>query len=335
LTHKLKTIAFPLLHTERKNYPLEAGAHIAIRTIRRFIEMHGEEFEKIVFCVQNDEELNIYSKILPLYFPRSKNEEISAISLLPENTGNEFGETIYEERKIRISTHLCYNHDEENEEEQETNEEDPELVLHSPRENAELLKAFNDRSYRDPLEAKRQKLDETLKFHDRSYANLLRLAEAHDLSDIERMNLIYQSGVDNNGRRIVVIVGSQLPKHATEAKMERVFFYIVKLMEYIAEKEYILVYFHSQVNEENLPEIIWLRRIYSLWENKYAHNMRGMCIVQPTVWLKLLLTVMRPFWKRDFYSNLSYFDSVQTIHNLFGRELLLAQQPKNQATSLQ
>lgn len=35
-----------------------------------------------------------YMKILPLYFPRSSQEEVDAIKLLPEDIGNENGEPI-------------------------------------------------------------------------------------------------------------------------------------------------------------------------------------------------------------------------------------------------
>lgn len=41
-------------------------------------------------------------KILPLYFPRSSQEEVDAIKLLPEDIGNENGEPIIPERQIRI-----------------------------------------------------------------------------------------------------------------------------------------------------------------------------------------------------------------------------------------
>lgn len=41
-------------------------------------------------------------RLLPLYFPRDKHEEEVAISKLPSDVGDENGETIIDERKIRI-----------------------------------------------------------------------------------------------------------------------------------------------------------------------------------------------------------------------------------------
>lgn len=40
--------------------------------------------------------------MLPLYFPRDKKEETFAITKLPADVGDENGETIIDERKIRI-----------------------------------------------------------------------------------------------------------------------------------------------------------------------------------------------------------------------------------------
>lgn len=44
-----------------------------------------------------------YSTILPLYFPRNQKEEEFAAKALPLDLGDEFGEPIILERKIRIS----------------------------------------------------------------------------------------------------------------------------------------------------------------------------------------------------------------------------------------
>jgi hypothetical protein len=41
-------------------------------------------------------------RLLPLYFPRDKFEEEVAVSKLPADVGDENGETVIDERKIRI-----------------------------------------------------------------------------------------------------------------------------------------------------------------------------------------------------------------------------------------
>lgn len=127
----MRSIAFQIINSEKRGYPPENGAHIAIRTVRRFLERFGSSIDLVIFCMDRDEDIGIlglllllllllllsssllalftcdtpvlYSSVLPLYFPRSTEEEAHVLSLLPEDTGNENGETVIEERKIRIA----------------------------------------------------------------------------------------------------------------------------------------------------------------------------------------------------------------------------------------
>ena len=46
----------------------------------------------------------VYNKVMPFYFPRTKEEEVYAAKALPAELGNEFGEPIIAERQIRITT---------------------------------------------------------------------------------------------------------------------------------------------------------------------------------------------------------------------------------------
>ena len=100
--NKIRAVAFCCVNSERKGYPPEDAVHIALRTVRRFLERWGPDIDRIVFAV-DAKNVEAYRTALPLYFPRSDEEELAARELLPEDTGNELGETVSEERKIRIS----------------------------------------------------------------------------------------------------------------------------------------------------------------------------------------------------------------------------------------
>ncbi len=130
----LRTIAIPCIYADDKGYPRREAAHIAIRTrarvmcsavpcraapsrpvllvllvlraagtVRRFCEHFLDDVDRIAFVVSSPGDEFIYLELLPLYFPRTVEEEIMAERLLPENTGNEWGEIVIEERKIRIA----------------------------------------------------------------------------------------------------------------------------------------------------------------------------------------------------------------------------------------
>eukprot|EP00003_Mantamonas_plastica_P028026 TRINITY_DN6189_c0_g1_i4.p1 TRINITY_DN6189_c0_g1~~TRINITY_DN6189_c0_g1_i4.p1 ORF type:complete len:372 (-),score=75.02 TRINITY_DN6189_c0_g1_i4:594-1709(-) len=102
LENKLSSICFPVVHSERRGFPPIHGAHVTLRTVRRFLEHWGEKLETIVLCIPKGTMWDVYESIIPLYFPRSSQEEEEALDKLPKDVGNEFGETVIEERNIRI-----------------------------------------------------------------------------------------------------------------------------------------------------------------------------------------------------------------------------------------
>lgn len=61
--HDLKSIAFPNISTGVYNYPKHEAATIAIQTVRNFIRQHRLP-EKIIFCVFDQENYQIYQKLL-------------------------------------------------------------------------------------------------------------------------------------------------------------------------------------------------------------------------------------------------------------------------------
>jgi O-acetyl-ADP-ribose deacetylase (regulator of RNase III) len=100
---RLRHIAFSAVHSQRKGYPPDIGAHIALRTVRRYLEHYGDAVGTVVLCMVDGEvNYSVYRSILPLYFPRNEQEFNAARSQLPADCGDEWGETQIAERQIRI-----------------------------------------------------------------------------------------------------------------------------------------------------------------------------------------------------------------------------------------
>uniref|UniRef100_A0A1B0AFJ6 Macro domain-containing protein n=1 Tax=Glossina pallidipes TaxID=7398 RepID=A0A1B0AFJ6_GLOPL len=95
----LKTIAVCNVSTNQKSFPADLAAHIALRTIRRFLDKYTTQI--VIFCV-NSHERGIYEVLAPLYFPRDSLEERSALWQLPKDIGGEYGEPLHPDRQIRI-----------------------------------------------------------------------------------------------------------------------------------------------------------------------------------------------------------------------------------------
>jgi O-acetyl-ADP-ribose deacetylase (regulator of RNase III) len=100
----IKTIAICSLYLKCKKYPRDLGAHVALRTIRKFISHAiGNKLERIILCCNNPDDYAIYQSLLPAYFPRSIEDAILQCDILPENVGNEWGEIISQHRSIKVT----------------------------------------------------------------------------------------------------------------------------------------------------------------------------------------------------------------------------------------
>eukprot|EP01112_Ceratiomyxa_fruticulosa_P011737 TRINITY_DN3210_c0_g2_i1.p1 TRINITY_DN3210_c0_g2~~TRINITY_DN3210_c0_g2_i1.p1 ORF type:complete len:534 (+),score=95.25 TRINITY_DN3210_c0_g2_i1:237-1838(+) len=316
IENRLTTIAFPTIHSENRGYPSENGANIAVRTIRRFLERHGKSITRVIICLDRVPDFDMYSTILPLYFPRNEEEEERSVSLLPPDTGNEDGETVLEERKIRITSFPGM--PSEDDEEPEVSE--PIQITLKPKSSTDspsvmvTVRTEIDEEKKKRIEAKPESQVEREQ-QEIIYARYLRNARKEDLSDIAQMNIIYQSGVDQLGRPVVIIVGHHIP--ARKVDMERVLMYMIRIMDPIVDKDYVIVYLHTFMTSDHQPEFAWLRHMHSIFDRKYSRNMRALYVVHPTFWLKVLFVVLGPFISSAFSSEkLRYFDRLADLLNV-------------------
>ncbi|XP_038122374.1 protein GDAP2 homolog isoform X4 [Culex quinquefasciatus] len=97
----LRTIALCDISSVQRNFPPDTAAHIALRTIRRFLEQYRAEI--VIVCLDpNEQRGGIYEVLAPLYFPRDPLEEQSALWQLPKDVGGAYGEPQLADRQIRI-----------------------------------------------------------------------------------------------------------------------------------------------------------------------------------------------------------------------------------------
>ncbi|MEE6513027.1 hypothetical protein FKM82_020454 [Ascaphus truei] len=194
----MSSVGFCVVSSQKRCYPLEDATHIALRTVRRFLELHGAALEKVVFCVTEQEE-GAYSKLLPLYFPRSVKEERCSLPLLPPDIGNADGEPVVPERQIRISekpgSHegkMCpgtaYTEDSEDEERGLGQD----LTFIGSHAFARM-EGDVDKQRRLALQGQMSGAS-VQKQHQRNYNRWLSRARTEDLSDIAALKALYQSG---------------------------------------------------------------------------------------------------------------------------------------------
>ncbi|XP_061502080.1 protein GDAP2 homolog isoform X2 [Anopheles gambiae] len=95
----LRTVALCDISSVQRNFPPDTAAHIALRTVRRFLEQYRAEI--VIVCLESNAR-SIYEVLAPLYFPRDALEERSALWQLPKDIGGLYGEPQLADRQIRI-----------------------------------------------------------------------------------------------------------------------------------------------------------------------------------------------------------------------------------------
>ncbi|XP_063744361.1 ganglioside-induced differentiation-associated protein 2 isoform X2 [Eleginops maclovinus] len=250
----MASVGFCLVTTTKRGYPLEDATHIAFRTVRRFLENHGNSLEAVVFAVSDTEE-PVYKKLLPLYFSRSEVEERCSLPLIPADIGNSEGEPVVPERQIRIAEKPGTLED-------DSEEESLESDLGQVGTHAfARMEGDVDKQRKQILQG--QMSDMALqKQHQRNYNRWLCRARAEDLSDVAALKALYQTGVDLCGRTVMVLVGRNIP--VTLIDIEKALLYFIHVMDHITVKEYVMVYFHTLTGEHNHLDSEFLKNLYDI-----------------------------------------------------------------------
>lgn len=312
--HGLRSIAFTVVNTERKGYPRQSAAHIAFRTIRRFLEQYGEGIETVIL-VADPENRAVYQRVLPLYFPRTPAEEELAVTFLPADVGNQLGETVIAERQIRLDTGFITMPEPTDTLEDESI---PKRNRRAPIQTGNGFAVAQEdpderRRREDALKPKKQRQIEE---NTRRYNRYLRMARDEDLRDMAELNFIYESGEDSLGRPVICLIASHLPAETPES-LHRVLLYIIKTLDPIVEQDFNLIYFHTNIQSRNKPSFSWLREVYSIFNRKYKKNMKRVFIVHPTFWVRTVLAFARLFVSRKVWRKVHYSGKLMDLYQEF------------------
>ncbi|RHY44277.1 hypothetical protein DYB38_007536 [Aphanomyces astaci] len=306
---RASTVAFPCIYRRKKNYPRDEATHVALRTIRRFLEHFGDSFDLIVLCVEDTGDLQLYQEWLPVYFPRSTDDEAAgklALDALPHiSLGDEFGEPVIEERKIRISS-VPFVHDNNNDA-----NDNPHDEIALGRRTTTLCGPI--RAAQDPTAAtSTTKVPPVV-----SYQAYVHQAKQEDFQDIAALGLIYRAGVDHAGAPVLMVVGKHLPSSSVD--LDRVLLYVIHVMDAVVEQKYsvrLVVYAHGGVTNQNQPTSTWLHQLFNTFSAKYRDNLKAFYIVEASMWLRMTLWMAKAFVHNSFYAKVAYVDTTDALHQV-------------------
>ncbi|XP_031490536.1 uncharacterized protein LOC116257716 isoform X2 [Nymphaea colorata] len=327
----LRSIAFLCICTEAKSYPREPAAHVALRNVRRFLEKQKDKIKAVVFCTSTSDDTEIYKRLLPLYFPRDKHEEEMSISNLPADIGDENGDTVIDERKIRIKPLPAVSA-------AIPKVSSPVLNLSvsdigcAQRRNVSFLDAYLDPAFmsvtKDPDQKRKEQwekaaqayagwnwakffgfgdlggpplsLGEEYSLHSRYLAK----ANSLNLSEIAEMKIVYRGGVDSEGRPVMVVVGAHFLLRCLD--LEQFVLYVVKEFEPLIRKPYSIVYLHSATSLQLKLDLGWMKCLQQILGQKHRHNLHAIYVLHPTLGLKAAVFALQLFvdgvvWRKVIY----------------------------------
>jgi len=144
-----------------------------------------------------------------------------------------------------------------------------------------------------------------------------------DLAEVARLSIVFESGKDIHGRTVVVIVGHRIPD-ASNATMDKIFLLALKLMDTIVNKEYVIVYLHTFMEDRDKPDFSWFQKVYSVMDNRFGKNLRSFYIVHPTFWLKMAETFLSSFTADDsFWSKVKYIEHLRDLYNYVSNDQII------------
>ncbi|XP_055930467.1 protein GDAP2 homolog [Argiope bruennichi] len=310
--HNLGEVGLCVINSLRRNYPPHDGAHIALRTVRRFLEKYGAAFDLIVFAVE-DVDIGIYELLMPLYYPRSKEEEEYALYYLPKDIGGENGEAYIPERQMRIVERPF----QAVEEVEESVDLAAQLQSSIAIGKTPFAKMHGDLDRHRSISNKHSYSTDVLSSEVQrktKYERLLRKARNEDLRSIANLGCLYRSGEDRYGRPVIVFIGQRFK--VNQIDLNKAVMYMILTLDSIVQKDYIIVYFHTLTTNENIPSLQFLKDVYSILEYKYKKNLRTFYIVHPTFWSRLVCWWFTTFTASSIKNKVQLLGGIEYLYYL-------------------
>lgn len=77
--------------------------------------------------------------------------------------------------------------------------------------------------------------------------------------------------------------------------------YLLSRLEQLVSEDYILVYLSGGRNVSSTsPSFHWLKTAYQMIDRKLKKNLRALLVVHPTLWVRTIVALTRPFIRSDF-----------------------------------
>ena len=79
--------------------------------------------------------------------------------------------------------------------------------------------------------------------------------------------------MDKVGRPVVVFIGKWFK--VAEVDMDKAVLYLIRVLEPLVDRDYVVVYFCSRTTTANMLSYWWIKEVYNILLYKYKKNLKG------------------------------------------------------------
>lgn len=120
----------------------------------------------------------------------------------------------------------------------------------------------------------------------------------------------------DNDNDIIVFSSCYLPENSLENYqyvMDNLFRFVIGTLELMVAENYVIVYLCAGGQKEKLPGIGWLKECYTTIDRRLRKNLKGFYVVHPTWYIKILITIIKPFISSKFSRKLQFVNTLQEL----------------------
>ncbi|VDI13286.1 prune homolog 2 [Mytilus galloprovincialis] len=118
---------------------------------------------------------------------------------------------------------------------------------------------------------------------------------------------------------IIVFSGCYLPDRSRKDYnyvMDNLFLYVISTLELLVAEDYMIVYFHGATPRRQMPSFGWLKKCYQMIDRRLKKNLKGLLLIHPTLWLRTIVLMTKPFISSKFSSKLKFVRTLQDLSNI-------------------
>ncbi|KAI9277121.1 Rho GTPase activation protein [Phascolomyces articulosus] len=136
--------------------------------------------------------------------------------------------------------------------------------------------------------------------------------DSPEFKGISALNIIYEAGLDNESRPILVLAACNLPNPDT-INYDLILAFILARLDEFVENDYVLIFFSSPALYR--PPWMWLLKAYRSLDRKYKKNLKALYVLHLNRTYRIIFDLANKITSPKFARKLHY---LSTLQELFG-----------------